>query len=182
MLGLQRQRMSFEEWEALPEKPKVEWVDGEAVWSMTPPSFDHGLSQPRLAILLATAFPTLKAVSEVDLVLPHNRIRIPDVSLCERRPPDGRRIVEPPVLVAEIVSPSTRGQDFIVKSSEYAAAGIGHYWLLDPEGRTLLALTLVDGSWQEVLSLDAEHPTGTVTVGDHGTVEVDLRQLLDYED
>lgn len=28
---LHREPMSFEKWEALPEKPKAEWVDGEAV-------------------------------------------------------------------------------------------------------------------------------------------------------
>lgn len=179
MLGLQRQRMSFEEWEALPEKPKAEWVDGEAVWAVSPPGFDHGLGQPRLAALFQRALAGTLAVTEVEVVLPHNRIRIPDVSVVDHRP-CGRRIEDPPVLVAEILSPSTRGQDLVTKAHEYAAGGIGQYWLLDPESRTLLAFELVDGGWQQVLALDAEHPSGRVVVGSHGTVEVHLEELLDY--
>lgn len=180
MSTLHREPMSFEEWEALPEKPKAEWVDGEAVWSVSPSYFAHGTGQAGLVVLFRSALPQLKSVTEMDVVLPHNRIRIPDVSVVEHPPADGRRIVDPPVIVAEVLSPSTRGQDLVTKSHEYAAAGIGHYWVLDPDARTLEVFALVDGGWLPLLQLNQGAPTGSVTVGDHGVVEADLRQLLDY--
>lgn len=59
MSTLRRQRMSYDEWLALPENPKAEWVDGEAVWSVTPPRPQHGRSQFRLAALFDRALPDL---------------------------------------------------------------------------------------------------------------------------
>jgi Uma2 family endonuclease len=35
------------------------------------------------------------------------------------------------LVVVEIVSPGTRRLDHVVKRSEYADAGIGHYWIID---------------------------------------------------
>jgi len=177
---LHRERMSFEEWEALPDKPKAEWVDGEAVWSVSPTYYGPGRGQFQLASAFHVGLPDLKVVTEMDVVLPGNRIRIPDVSVVERPPADGRRIVEPPVIVAEVLSPSTRGQDLVTKSHEYAAAGIGQYWLLDPDGRTLDVFELVDGGWSPVLQLTEAAPAGSVRVSDHGVVEADLASLLDY--
>jgi len=37
----------------------------------------------------------------------------------------------------EILSPSTRSRDLGVKLRRYAAAGVPHYWILDPRARTL---------------------------------------------
>jgi hypothetical protein len=45
MADLLRVRMSYDEWWALPEKPKSEWVDGEVVIMNTPPTFDHGSAE-----------------------------------------------------------------------------------------------------------------------------------------
>jgi len=42
-----------------------------------------------------------------------------------------------PVLVIEILSPSTRRRDMGVKRTAYLALGIAEYWQLDPESRTL---------------------------------------------
>jgi hypothetical protein len=39
--AVERRRMSYDEWLALPEKPKSEWVDGEVVIVNVPPSPDH---------------------------------------------------------------------------------------------------------------------------------------------
>ena len=55
-----------------------------------------------------------------------------------RRPPDGAD------LVIEIVSPGAdaRKRDMVTKPTEYAAAGIPEYWIVDPETRTVTVLTL----------------------------------------
>ena len=38
-----------------------------------------------------------------------------------------------PDFIAEILSPSTEGRDRGVKFEDFAAHGVGEYWLLDPE-------------------------------------------------
>jgi Uma2 family endonuclease len=53
------------------------------------------------------------------------------------------------VLVVEILSPGTRRQDLVTKRSEYADAGIPHYWIVDLDGGpSIEALTLRDGSYE----------------------------------
>lgn len=40
--------------------------------------------------------------------------------------------LEPPVLVIEVVSPSTRSVDYRTKRTEYALRDIPEYWIIDP--------------------------------------------------
>jgi Uma2 family endonuclease len=47
----------------------------------------------------------------------------------------------------EVLSPSTRARDLGPKRDIYAAAGVSHLWLLDPEARTLEAFALDAGRW-----------------------------------
>src|SRR5437867_2807664 len=42
-----------------------------------------------------------------------------------------------PDLVVEVLSPSTRSRDQGIKLRRYAAAGVPHYWTLDPDARVL---------------------------------------------
>ena len=49
-----------------------------------------------------------------------------------------------PDLVVEILSPSTQSRDRGIKFRGYAAAGVTHYWIVDPRQRTLEAYRLGD--------------------------------------
>ena len=42
-----------------------------------------------------------------------------------------------PELTVEILSPSTRRKDFLVKTLSYQRAGVREYWIVDPEQRTV---------------------------------------------
>lgn len=174
---LRRVRMSYDEWLALPERPKAEWVDGVAV--VSPQSFRrHQRITRRLANLLEVHLTALAVDFECNLALPGNRVRIPDVVVTRNERLDELLIEEPPVVVAEVLSPSTRREDTMRKAPEYAAAGIEQYWIVDPEAGSLDVYANDDGAWQPILTLDQRGPTGTVEVGDHGAVEVDLAALL----
>jgi Uma2 family endonuclease len=41
------------------------------------------------------------------------------------------------VLVVEVMSPSSGGDDLVTKRYEYGKAGIPHYWIVDQKRRTL---------------------------------------------
>lgn len=64
--------------------------------------------------------------------------------------PDVRPIDTPPSWVCEIISPTSVRQDRVAKRRWYAAAGIAHYWIVDPDARTLEALELREDRWLEV--------------------------------
>ena len=52
-----------------------------------------------------------------------------------------------PDLVVEVVSPSSRRYDRIIKLGWYAKLRIPEYWIVDPEARTLERLVLTDNAY-----------------------------------
>ncbi len=175
---LQRIPMSWDQYVKLPERPRAEWVNGVAVIMNAPPTFGHGDSAVRLAVALANALPDLYVVSEVRLWVAEDILRLPDVMVTDSRPQNDWAVAtsEPPLMVAEVLSPSTRSEDVIVKALEYARAGIGQYWILDLEQRTLEVLRNVEGAWHRLAILDEDDPELTVVLADL-PVSLDLRQL-----
>jgi Uma2 family endonuclease len=173
---LRRVRMSWEEFLELPEWPRAEWVDGEVVMLVAPPVFDHGSAQVQLSALLVPLFPQAYAVAETFLVLPRNRVRLPDLMLVTERPADGW-VRTAPLLVVEILSPSTRSEDTIRKSMEYAAGGAGQYWVVDPDLRAIDLWGNVGGEWELLARVDDQRPAAEVELAGV-TVPIDLRQIL----
>ena len=105
------------------------------------------------------------------------RFRIADVAVADTMP-DGRFTEAPPLVVVEVLSPSTRSEDTVRKSHEYATCGVSQYWIVDREARSLTAYSNNGAGWDVLLELDQDHPRGSVDVGVHGTVELDLVTLL----
>lgn len=174
---LRRVQMSWDEYLALPDQPRAEWVDGEAVIRMAP-GLHHGSAAVELAIRLGPLFPDCFLVSETSLRLPRNRVRLPDLMLVRNRTSDEYDFVsEAPELVVEVLSRATRTEDTVVKSAEYADAGIGQYWIVDPTLRTIDAMRNVEGSWELIAHLDDEQPTGQVEL-DGVRVPLDLNAIL----
>ena len=58
----------------------------------------------------------------------------PDISvICDRdKLSNGKRCIGAPDWVIEVVSPSTKAQDYIIKRGKYQAAGVREYWIVDP--------------------------------------------------
>lgn len=98
--------------------------------------------------------------------------------LATRAPFDGSWADEAPVLVVEVLSPSTRREDSIRKAAEYLEAGISLYWMVDREQRTLTVLGAGAEEWDVLLELDDATPDGSVSIGDHGEVALSLRGVL----
>jgi Uma2 family endonuclease len=174
---LQRVPMSWDQYLKLPERPRAEWVDGVAVIMNAPVSFGHGSSAIELGVALKTALPELYVVTEVKLKLSDDLVRAPDIMVTATIPADQRWVSEPPLMVAEVLSPSTRSEDTVVKAVEYAQAGVGQYWVLDPEQRTLEVLRNVEGGWHRLALLDDHNPELTVVLAGL-PVSLDLRRLL----
>ncbi|MGL5193662.1 MAG: Uma2 family endonuclease [Chroococcales cyanobacterium] len=63
----------------------------------------------------------------------------------------------PPLLVVEVVSPESVNRDYRYKRSEYAAAEIVEYWIVDPILNQLSLLRLEEGFYEETI-LTASQP------------------------
>ncbi|GAA3188207.1 Uma2 family endonuclease [Dactylosporangium siamense] len=77
--------------------------------------------------------------------------RVPDVAVTKGYVP-GETVwipAENVLLAAEIVSAGSERTDRWFKPLEYAAAGIEHFWRVEPDG-TVLRFRLVDGAYAEI--------------------------------
>lgn len=57
----------------------------------------------------------------------------------------------PPMLVVEVVSPESVSRDYRYKRSEYAAAEIPEYWIVDPMLNKVSVLRLDEGLYEETV-------------------------------
>jgi Uma2 family endonuclease len=170
--------MAFEKYLALPDDVRAEWVDGVAI-VMTPGTWRHNNAALRLAIALDASLSGVMVVTEGGVRTGHRKYRFGDVAVLPVADvPEGQFSEVPPLLIVEVLSPSTRGEDLVRKSHEYQVAGVGQYWVLDREEPSLRVHANDGDGWLPLLTLDADHLTGSVVVGEHGTVEVDLNALL----
>ncbi len=61
----------------------------------------------------------------------------------------------PPDFVAEVLSPSTEKNDRFDKFMDYAAHGVGEYWIIDPAGKTIEKYVLESGVYELSLKVRA---------------------------
>lgn len=78
-------------------------------------------------------------------------VLVPDLAGWRRerlpRLPDAAWFELAPDWVCEVLSPSTVRTDRVLKLPRYAAAGVMHCWLVDPDARTLEAYENENGRW-----------------------------------
>jgi Uma2 family endonuclease len=79
---------------------------------------------------------------------PHRSLQ-PDVLVCRRADVGARAIEKPPLLAVEVLSPTTRSTDLVLKRRLYEEAGVASYWIFDPAQEQLTVLELAGSSYRE---------------------------------
>lgn len=71
----------------------------------------------------------------------------PDISVvCDRGKIDKYGCKGAPDLIIEVLSPSTRRHDRLVKLNLYQRAGVQEYWMVDPDNQSVQVFTLDRGA------------------------------------
>src|SRR5262245_57382292 len=146
--------LTVAQWAALPEDEPGELVDGRLVEEEMPDLVHETV----VAWLFRVVQPWLRARggklfgSEVRLRVSPARGRKADVLGWfpgHPRLPGRGAVGMPPDLIVEVISPTAADdrRDRIDKSDDYARFGVGWYWLIDPDARTLEILELVDARY-----------------------------------
>ena len=142
---------------------KYELVDGELV-AMSLATGKHGgitkfLERDLDGEIERTDSPWIALQSLVGISCPRglDTVRIPDVVVMQRD--DWHALQEceavidfdlsAPLLVIEVISPSTKNIDYQAKRTEYAARDIPEYWIVDPLESKVSVLINSDG-WYDV--------------------------------
>lgn len=152
----QRAKLTFADIEHMPgDGQRVELLDG--VLTVTPsPSLLHQRVSRRLQRALEEYFHTARRGevfnAPVDVILSGHDVLVPDlVVVADRSTLTDRAIEGVPLLVVEILSPSTARHDQVTKAQRYASLGVPHLWLLHPAAKMIECLVNIDGRFVEVL-------------------------------
>lgn len=135
---------------------RYELVDGVLLVSAAP-SEEHQIALGNLYLLLTDACPDgLRAFfAPFDVRFSPRRQLQPDgVVLPKDRTLSDRR----PLLVVEVLSPSTRATDATLKRHVFEQGGVPSYWLVDPLTPSLTVLELQDGAYAQVAVVTGEQP------------------------
>ena len=129
-------RVTLPEWLGMGTEDRFEVVRGELVVSPSPTMRHQDVLFELVAILRdALAGQGLKVRGDIDWHLGHDpdlEVRRPDVVVVPRDT-SGPFLSVAPLVAVEILSPGHRGVDLVDKPAEYGAAGLQHYWVIDPD-------------------------------------------------
>lgn len=140
--------------EAMPDDGnRYEIIDGALI--VTPsPAVPHQRVVGNMYVVLRAGVPDDHEVmlAPLDVTVSDLTVLQPDLLVATREALAGRKMVGLPVLAIEVLSPSTRLIDLNLKKAALAAAGVAHYWVIDPERQSLIAWQLEGGEFAQVAS------------------------------
>jgi Uma2 family endonuclease len=147
---MHRARQTLADYDALPEKTKAHFIEGELVMEPPPTPWHEQIVMRlvhALADVLGPRWDRRVFVAHLELRAPGEAAQPDVVVLPEGTKATGVDWKAPtPVLVAEVLSPSTASQDRGAKLRFFARAGVREAWIVDPQTRTIEVHDLVGGS------------------------------------
>jgi Uma2 family endonuclease len=153
-----RRLATWDDLVSTPDDGRVWEVLGGSLEAQPRPRPTHGAAQGLLFADLADPFYQGRGgsggwwlVIEPDVELEPHEIVVPDLAgwrtAAMADAPTERPIRTKPDWVCEVASPSNRRRDFVHKADLYLRVEILHYWIVDPDERTLQAFERQAGAW-----------------------------------
>ncbi len=157
--------LTYDDLQSMPDDGhRRELIDGVLV--VTPaPGTAHQACVVQLVAKLTAGAAAMGAVvlcAPYDYVVGPTTVLQPDVLVARREDLGEARLERSPLLVVEVLSPSTRLTDLGTKRLAYEAAGVPAYWLVDPAEPSLTVLRLGEDGYAEETRVvaDERHQAG----------------------
>lgn len=155
----QKRKFTIDDYYAFKDEKRRELIDGK-FFIMEAPSVKH---QVIIGELFSLFRECVKAhgkekecrvlLSPCDVQLDRDKYTMvqPDLMIvCDGEKLRTRVCYGAPDLAVEVMSPSSRSRDAVLKLNKYAKAGVREYWLVDPENRSVIVcLPETDGGISE---------------------------------
>lgn len=163
-----KRKYTIDDYYAIPEDRRVELIDG-VIYDMGAPSLSHQRILGDLFVLFRECaskhnMPCEVYLSPCDVRLDKDNYTMvqPDLLvICGEYDENGIRYEGAPELVVEILSPSSRSKDMVLKLYKYQNAGVKEYWIIDPKHRTVYIHQFSDEDYApKQYAFDQEIPIG----------------------
>ena len=180
-LGKRQGQFTIYDRSRLPDDIRTELIDG-TLYLMTAPTKAHQLAAGLLHSTLMNFrvshdLPCMPFFSPVDVQLDEDdRTMVqPDIIVQCSHDDDPRVFHGAPDLVIEILSPSTRKKDLIIKLNKYMAAGVKELWFVDLEKRQIIVYDFANNEFPLHYSADEKVP---VALSD-GDLVIDFKYIFE---
>ena len=163
-----KKKHTIDDYYALPEDQRMELIDGD-FYDMGAPSMTHQQILGELFLLFRECIDQHAQHCEVylspcDVRLDKDNYTMvqPDLLvICREYDHDAIRYEGAPDLTVEILSPSSRTKDMILKLYKYKNAGVREYWVVDPKNKTVIVHRLEEEDYKpEIYGFESEIPIG----------------------
>ncbi len=151
---------TYEDLQNMPDDGhRRELVDGVLLVTPAPVPLHQRCVLILAAALLAAAPEDLEVLTApLDWMVSDSTVFQPDVLVTRRNDVGATRLERTPLLVVEVLSPSTRLTDLGTKRLAYEAACVPSYWLVDPHQPSLTVLHLDAGRYVDAARVVARDP------------------------
>ena len=174
---------TIDDYLALPDEQRVELIDGY-FYDMAAPTAWHQLIGGEIHAEIRNFIRANKgdcvpfiAPTDVQLDMDNRTMVQPDVMvICHRDRINRKRIFGSPDFVVEVLSPSTRNKDILIKSNKYCNAGVQEFWLVDPDHETVTVFDFREDVRISSYTFEDRIP---VLIYD-GRLEIDMKEISDY--
>jgi Uma2 family endonuclease len=141
------------ELDAMPDDGRRhELLDGALIVTPAPAWMHQRVQMNLIRQLLANCPDDLEVLAApFDVALTDSTVLQPDVVIARRSDYTPRGLQNKvPLLAVEVLSPSTRGIDLLLKRSRFEEAGCPSYWVVDPDDPSIIGWDLRDGVYAEI--------------------------------
>ncbi|MBR6473670.1 MAG: Uma2 family endonuclease [Firmicutes bacterium] len=171
---------TIEDYYALPDERRVELIDG-VIYDMISPTGEHQIIAGEVYCqLMACAeehgMECMPFISPIDVQLDRDKKTMvqPDVIIvCDLGLMTKRVVYGAPEFVMEVLSPSTKSKDILIKLRKYKEAGCREVWIVDPDKKTVTVYDFRDEDWPDIYTFDDSVPVAI----SEGKCSVDFRKV-----
>ena len=148
---------TIEDYYALPDERRAELIDG-VIYDMTAPTGEHQIIAGEVYYQLMDCaekygMECMPFISPVDVQLDKDEKTMvqPDVIVvCDPDLMTKRVVYGAPEFVMEVLSPSTKDKDILIKLRKFKVAGCREVWIADPEKKTVTVYDFRSDKWPDI--------------------------------
>lgn len=179
-----RSKCTIDDYYALPDDQRAELIDGH-FYDMGASTVIHQMLLARLQYLFMECIerhemPCIALQSPCDVRLDKDNYTMvqPDLMVvCHGFDTNAIRYEGAPDLVVEVLSPSSRMKDMVLKLHKYQRAGVREYWIVDPKNHTVTVHNFTDPDYDpQKYTFADEIPVG---ISD-GQCSIDFSRIQDW--